>query len=466
MGDRFEPADGAGPLDAPTNVIDVAAKAEDGSNHQQIHASPRAEEEDPSKGRRRLSKSPRKRSPSRSRSRSKSRSPSQSRDRRRRSRSRSRDRRRQRSRSRSRDRDSRERRRRRSRSRSRSRDRRRRSPNRNRRRQRSRDRGYDRRGGGRYADDDYGYRPRGRRAISAERNRMATIEDPFAKLRATAAVAGTDPAAVARQMQEQQLRARQAVLQQQAASAVAAASKTQREVYVGNLTPGVVNDPMLRQLFNATLQAAFPDRCGGGTIDPVIHINMAPEGRYCFIELLSLEMATACLQLSGQVLLAGSMLSIGRPAGYIDPLKAQTAAQGAAEALARFQAESQAARKEAGIEVSENDEESPFLCVDGMITANVLENDTEYNEVLSDIKEEFEKYGIVLRVAVPRPIDPSQSSVLFGTEGYGKVYVQYLEVDGAKAARAAVSGRLFSGQALTVEHMQAVAFMTAVGQIA
>ena len=36
--------------------------------------------------------------------------------------------------------------------------------------------------------------------------------------------------AVARQMQEQQLRARQLVLQQQAASAVAAASKTQREV--------------------------------------------------------------------------------------------------------------------------------------------------------------------------------------------------------------------------------------------
>ena len=37
-------------------------------------------------------------------------------------------------------------------------------------------------------------------------------------------------AAVARTMQEQQLKARQLVLQQQAASAVAAASKTQREV--------------------------------------------------------------------------------------------------------------------------------------------------------------------------------------------------------------------------------------------
>ena len=43
---------------------------------------------------------------------------------------------------------------------------------------------------------------------------------------------GTVCVAVARTMQEQQLKARQLVLQQQAASAVAAASKTQREVYV------------------------------------------------------------------------------------------------------------------------------------------------------------------------------------------------------------------------------------------
>ena len=42
--------------------------------------------------------------------------------------------------------------------------------------------------------------------------------------------------AVARQLQEQQLQARQLVLQQQAASAVAAASKTQREVSVWTIS--------------------------------------------------------------------------------------------------------------------------------------------------------------------------------------------------------------------------------------
>ena len=45
---------------------------------------------------------------------------------------------------------------------------------------------------------------------------------------------GAGAFAVARQLQEQQLKARQLVLQQQAASATAAASKTQREVRLGS----------------------------------------------------------------------------------------------------------------------------------------------------------------------------------------------------------------------------------------
>lgn len=48
---------------------------------------------------------------------------------------------------------------------------------------------------------------------------------------------GVGDAAVARQMQEQQLKARQLVLQQQAASATAAASKTQREVCTPSQPP-------------------------------------------------------------------------------------------------------------------------------------------------------------------------------------------------------------------------------------
>lgn len=55
-----------------------------------------------------------------------------------------------------------------------------------------------------------------------------TGADPYAYMRQ--AIVPTDPNAALRMWQEQQLKARQLVLQQQAASAAAAASKTQREV--------------------------------------------------------------------------------------------------------------------------------------------------------------------------------------------------------------------------------------------
>ena len=404
-----------------------------------------------------------------------------------------------RSRSRSRDRDRRSNRR---RSRSRSEDR-----HRHHRHRRSPEQRYHGGGGGGGAGG--GYRNRRRRAASAERIRMATIEDPFAKLRQAAATATTDPAAIAREIQAHALRARQTVLQQQAASAVIAASKTQREIYVGNLTPGVVTDVMLRQLFNSTLRAAFPERCSEGTTsEPVVHINMNPEGKYCFMELLSAEMASACLQLSGQIPLAGAFLSVGRPAGYVDPEKALYAAHVAAEALARFHAENQAARVAAGVASPDDAQNTPFLCVSGMLTAEVLGNNVEFAEVVADIREEFGRHGMVLRVVVPREhivkIEEEKNKIdgvdvdggVDGEEAvevvekavpvaveieieseeekkekekaalsvFGKVFVQFIEVSDAKAAKAAVNGRLFSGEVVVVEHMWAEEFMKAVGQ--
>ncbi len=60
---------------------------------------------------------------------------------------------------------------------------------------------------------------------------------------------------VARQLQEQQLQARQLVLQQQAASAVAAASKTQREVRSDSLHLLVHKHALIPSLPSAALSA-------------------------------------------------------------------------------------------------------------------------------------------------------------------------------------------------------------------
>lgn len=293
---------------------------------------------------------------------------------------------------------------------------------------------------------------------------MAVVEDPFAKLRSAAAV-GSNPEEVKRRMQEQQLIARQHVLQQQAASAIAAASKTQREVYVGGLVPGVVTEQMLRELFRTTLTSTFPEKCKGG-IDPVISINMSPEGKFCFVELMSAEMATACLQLSGQVPLMGSMLTIGRPTGYVDPEKANNAANAAADALAKFQAESQSERLASGAATAESlrQEDSTFLCVSGMVNAEVLEKNEIYNEVIDDIRQELEKHGDVLRVCIPRPSDPSKAGDLLGSGPYGKVFIQYLKVDGSKSAKEAMNGRFFDQRPIEVSFMQPQDFLDAIKQ--
>jgi splicing factor U2AF subunit len=48
------------------------------------------------------------------------------------------------------------------------------------------------------------------------------------------------------------------------------------------------------------------------------------------------------------------------------------------------------------------------------------------------VHEECSKHGTVLRVVVPRPPVPAQAAELVGTGSYGKAFVQFLELDGAK----------------------------------
>lgn len=83
--------------------------------------------------------------------------------------------------------------------------------------------------------------------------------DPFAAVRAKNKAQGLNILSheeVERAKLEQQAKARQMVLQQQAISTAAAASKTQREVYIGNLQQVLClcrhNSP-LSQLFFETI---------------------------------------------------------------------------------------------------------------------------------------------------------------------------------------------------------------------
>lgn len=424
------------------------------------------------------------------RRRSRSRSRSKSRDRRRDRRSRSREAR-KRSRSRSRER----RRARRSRSKSKER----RSYRKSRSRSPSRSRHSKSKGGRRRSRSnsaDYGgYVPRKRQeppkplASSASNDPVATYKS------APAAVSTQNQEEALRLWQEQQLVSRQLVLQQQAASAAAAVSKTQREVYVGNLTPGLVTEAALRQLFNSALAAAYPGANVPG-MEPVVNVSMHSDGRYAFVELRSPEMGTAALTLSGQVSLLGQPISVGRPSGYVDPAKAQAAAQAAAQALAAFSAGNtsvaasllgvspvlssglrsvspavtspQAAamiqpamgllfptqpQTLPSIGVPTSDTPTSYVVVKGLVKAEFLADDQEYSDVVDELKEECMKYGTVTAVKVPRPDDPSTAYAVIDTQYYGLAFVEFQEVADAVMAQKAIHGRLYAGQVVQAAYI-------------
>ena len=62
---------------------------------------------------------------------------------------------------------------------------------------------------------------------------------------------------------------------EQAMMGAGGGGKKQREVYVGNLTIGSVNDVMLRELFNGALAHLMPD---AATNPPVVNVAMDPSG--------------------------------------------------------------------------------------------------------------------------------------------------------------------------------------------
>lgn len=409
-------------------------------------------------------------------------------------RSRSRDRKR---RSRSRDRktsrrsrsDSRDRRRRRSRSRSRDRDRKKtssrrsRSRSRDKKRSRSRDR-KERRSSRRSHSSDSdeikvgGYEPRKPREPPP--NGPGTGSDPFASFRQ--AVVPNDPQAQLKMWQLQQLEARAMVLEQQAKSAATATSKTQREVYVGGLIPGAITGEALRTLFNSALAVQFAGYLMPG-MDPVINVNLHPEGKYAFVEFRAPEMATAALSLSGQVQLLGCNLSVARPSGYVDPSKAMNASQAATAALAAFkkgdmQALAAAALAGAnlkGLGLPPHIEDpataampvlppgvaidglsgtpTTCLCFTGMVTAERLKDDQEYNDMKEDLNEQFAASGTegtLEDLKIPRPYDPALADQYIGIANYGKIFTKFSTPEAASTCRDKIHGRLYDGKQVHV----------------
>ncbi|ALC41330.1 U2af50 [Drosophila busckii] len=86
------------------------------------------------------------------------------------------------------------------------------------------------------------------------------------------------------------------------------------------------------------------------------------------------------------------------------------------------------------------DDATEVLCLLNMVLAEELQDDEEYEDIRSDIKQECAKYGKVKSLKIPRQSDQKSQS------GCGKIYVRFDSVDDCKRALNALSGRKFNGR--------------------
>lgn len=141
---------------------------------------------------------------------------------------------------------------------------------------------------------------------------------------------------------------------------------------------GKVTEQTLRQLFDEALSTTFPHLLTPG-VKPCLSVAMHSEGRYAFVELATPEMATAALQLSGQLNFLGSQMTVGRPSGYIDPAKAAAAAAAASKALQEFSADGSVEDVVApGDAPPESSQPSACLCIDNMVSESMFTDEVEY----------------------------------------------------------------------------------------
>ncbi|XP_058215948.1 splicing factor U2af large subunit A isoform X3 [Rhododendron vialii] len=80
------------------------------------------------------------------------------------------------------------------------------------------------------------------------------------------------------------------------------------------------------------------------------------------------------------------------------------------------------------------------LCLTQVVNVDELKDDEDYEDIIEDMRTECGKFGTLVNVVIPRP-NPNGEP----TPGLGKVFLEYVDVDGATKARQGLNGRKFGG---------------------
>ncbi|CAN6210427.1 unnamed protein product [Urochloa humidicola] len=119
-------------------------------------------------------------------------------------------------------------------------------------------------------------------------------------------------------------------------------------------------------------------------------------------------------------------------------LTVRRANQGAAQLQADQQLQLQAQIN--SIHVSVGALPTKVVCLTHVVTADELQDDEEYEDIMEDMRLEACKCGNLVKIVIPRP-GPNGQPVT----GVGKVFLEYADIDSAAKAKRMLHGRKFSG---------------------
>jgi len=219
------------------------------------------------------------------------------------------------------------------------------------------------------------------------------------------------------------------------------AKSQNNRLYVGNLPPGMI-DHQLKAFFSAAAAGAGIAMQPG---DSVVSCWIAADGKYGFIEFRSEEETTRGLSLSG-LELNNRELVIKRPNDWTGET---TAAQKSAGSVHTGGTGMDLFLAIAGLKSAP----SPLLLLKNMVTVAELKDDGEYTEILSETKEECEKFGTVVDIKIPRPSKEGGR-----VKGVGNVYVLFDSKESSSKARGVLHGRVFDGKTVEGEFLDEAEF--------
>lgn len=244
------------------------------------------------------------------------------------------------------------------------------------------------------------------------------------------------------------------------------ASRKARRLYLGNLPTGMgLTDVQVTEFFNMACTES------GIAIMPGLPVTdswIAPEGKYGFVEFLSIDECTAGIALNG-ISLQGRQLVVKRPNDYepapdhiptnIALVQNQANSTSVGMSFAGLQSGMAGMGVLGGLGAAPAPavEQPPttVLVLANMVTIDELRSEEEYQDILLDTKEECEKFGTVVTIKIPRPSEDGSA-----VPGVGKIFVLFDSSVSSMRAKEALHGRLFDTRTVEGTFLEESKFLT------